>query len=115
MNTTTELTELTMRAPLTEKEYIAANQLEIARLKEKDKMSPTPICVGIVCEIKPVASKFGFSFAIKMDHQSYFYNGMTQNYVHELFVVGKKVAFSYKEKKTGDKVFKVIENIFQCF
>lgn len=107
---------VSIRKPQTEAEYIAQTNLEIALLKEQARMKPQSICVGIVAEIKPLPSKFGKSFLIRMDGPvSYIYNGMTDVAVYKLFPLGKKVAFNYKEKKSGEHTYKIIGDLYLTF
>lgn len=104
------------------KDYKQSNNLTSTLVPEptadiQEKLTPKPINVGFVTEIKQISSKYGKSFQIVMDHGSFIYNCQTVDYVHQLFKVGQKTAFSYKEKKSADgsKTYKVINDLFLTF
>lgn len=72
---------------------------------------------GIVSKITPLNSQYGYSWRIEMEHStSYYLNGKTESLAAKLFEVGKKAAFSVKEKpnKHG-QVYNIIDAIFETF
>lgn len=109
--------EINTRAPQTEKEYIAANQVEVARLKYQTNT----IAIGVVVGIQQVKSNFNPSFKITMDSQIYWYNSNIKDVaaaeavVHKMLPIGKKAAFSFKTKVNGNYKNFIIENIYYTF
>jgi hypothetical protein len=74
------------------------------------------VVVGLVVSITKANSKYNHSFKIEMDNGSvYYYNGKTENGVYRLFTVGAKAAFTYYEKFSRGKKYKIIDTVFFVF
>jgi len=105
------------RPALTEAEYLADRALEVALIKAQSNL----LAVGIVTAITPVKSLYNASFKVSLDHGTYFYNSTLKDpaaaliLIKKMLPVGQKVAFQFKETKTGSYNNKVIQTIFYTF
>ncbi len=72
---------------------------------------------GVVAEIKETSSKFGHSWLIKMDHgANYYFSAKTPDMAPKMFEIGKKAAFTAKQKTSASgNTYFVIENVFYTF
>ena len=77
----------------------------------------TAVHTGVVHKITPLNSQFGHSWRIEMEHSTtYYLNGKTENLASKLFEIGKKAAFTTKEKanKHG-QVYNIVDCVLQTF
>jgi hypothetical protein len=79
-------------------------------------MEKSAVHIGIVNKITSLNSQFGHSWAIELDHGTrYYLNGKSEDLADKLFEVGKKTAFTTKEKISKDKVYNIVDCVLQTF
>lgn len=76
------------------------------------------ILKGVVEKIEPINARHGFSWRIKMNGSTYYYNSSRENGVEKMFEVGKPCAFVVRESPNSRKPespYLIIQHIFYTF